>query len=160
IRVAGQVYQARIGIARPDVAKAKPGVANNANSGFEWQGDVVALPAPPGADRRRLAIVAGASDGRGRGLGTRAYLDPPAATRWSAVARKGASPFYLLPALSGLDLGGASELDTVYAPYLSSSVRAGFRVPILYLRMTKGASADYAFDPDWDPTHKCGERRI
>jgi hypothetical protein len=26
--------------------------------------------------------------------------------------------------------------------------------------MTKGASADYAFDPDWDPKRKCGERRI
>jgi len=160
IRIAGHAYQARMGIARPDVAKAKPGVPNNANSGFEWQGDLVALPAPPGADRRRLTIVAIANDGREHVLGTRSYLDPDAARRWSAFVRKDAAPFYLLPALSGLDLGGASELDTYYARYLSSSVRIGFRVPILYLRMTKGASADYVFDPDWDPRRKCGERRI
>jgi len=160
IRIAGHAYQARMGIARPDVAKAKPGVPNNANSGFEWQGDLVALPAPPGADRRRLTIVAIANDGREHVLGTRSYLDPDAARRWSAFVRKDAAPFYLLPALSGLDLGGASELDTYYARYLSSSVRIGFRVPILYLRMTKGASADYVFDPDWDPRRRCGERRI
>jgi hypothetical protein len=160
IRIAGQAYKARTGIARPDVAKAKPEVPNNANSGFEWQGDVVALPAPPGADRRLLSVVAIANDGRERVLGTRHFLDAAAATRWSAFGRKDAAPFYLLPALSGLDLGGASELDTAYAPYLSSSVRAGFRVPILYLRMTKGSSADYVFDADWDPTRKCGQRRI
>ena len=160
IRIAGHAYPARTGIARPDVAKARPGVANNANTGFEWQGDVVSLPAPAGADRRVLTIVAIANDGRERVLGTRYFTDPGVATRWSAFARADATPFFLLPALSGLDLGGASELDTVYAPYLSSSIRAGFRVPILYLRMTKGAAADYAFDPDWDPTRKCGERRI
>lgn len=160
IRIAGHAYQARTGIARPDVAKAKPGVPNNANSGFEWSGDIVALPAPAGADRRTLTIVAIASDGRERALGTRYFLDPSAATRWAAFARKDERPFFLLPALSGLDLGGASELDTVYAPYLSSSIRVGFRVPILYLRMTKGAAADYVFDPDWNPARKCGERRI
>ncbi|HEY5862394.1 MAG TPA: hypothetical protein VIX61_04850 [Casimicrobiaceae bacterium] len=160
IRIAGQAYPARTGIARPDVAKAKPEVPNNANSGFEWQGDVVALPAPSGADRRMLSIVAIANDGRERVIGTRYFLDPATAARWSAFARKDTTPFHLLPALSGLDLGGASELDTAYAPYVSSSIRVGFRVPILYLRMTKGASADYAFDPDWDPKRKCGERRI
>jgi hypothetical protein len=160
VRIAGHSYQARTGIARPDVAKAKPGVPDNANSGFEWQGDVVSLPAPPGADRVMLSVVAVASDGRERVLGTRYFLAAGAADRWSAFARKDATPFYLLPALSGLDLGGASELDTHYARYLSSSIRVGFRVPVLYLRKTKGSAADYAFDPDWDPTRKCGERRI
>jgi hypothetical protein len=160
IRIGGHAYQARMGIARPDVAKAKPGLPNSGNSGFEWQGDLAALPAPPGADRRRLTVVAIATDGRERVLGTRSYLDPGAATRWSAFERRSATPFYLLPALSGLDLGGASELDTHYMRYLGSSVRVGFRAPILYLRMTKGAGADYVFDPDWDPARKCGERRI
>ncbi|MFO1304197.1 MAG: hypothetical protein U1F54_10720 [Burkholderiales bacterium] len=160
IRIAGHAYPARTGIARPDVAAARPNIANNAASGFEWSGDVAALPAPPGADRRAIDVVAIASDGRERVLGTRWYVDPAAAARWAAFARKDAIPFYLLPALSGLDLGGASELDTHYAPYVSGSVAVGFRVPILYLRMTKGAAADYAFDPDWNPTRKCGERRI
>ncbi len=73
-------------------------------------------------------------------------VDPAALARWAAFTPRDAQPFYVLPGLSGIDLGGASELDTAYAPYLSPTIRAGFRVPILYLRMTKGAAADYAFD--------------
>jgi hypothetical protein len=34
------------------------------------------------------------------------------------------------------------------------------RVPILYLRSTKGAAGDYAFDPDWDIARRCGEKPI
>jgi hypothetical protein len=70
------------------------------------------------------------------------------------------TPFHLLPALSGIPLGGAQELDTEYTAYLSSTMRVGMRVPILYMRQTKGAAGDYAFDPDWDIEHRCGDRRI
>jgi len=160
IRLDGQAYAAKVGIARPDVAKARPEIADAANGGFEFTGDFSARPPPPGVDRRTLAIVAIAKDGRETVLGRRSLVEPAALARWTAFTPRNATPFYLLPALSGIDLGGASELDTIYAPYLSSTLRAGFRVPILYLRMTKGAAADYAFDPDWDPKRKCGERRI
>jgi hypothetical protein len=158
IRVDGRSFAARVGIPRPDVAKARPEIPNNANGGFEWTGDLSTLP--PGGDRRTLSVVAVANDGRETVLGTRSFVDPRAATRWAAFARRDSEPFHLLPALSGIDLNGAAELDTIYATYLSPTVRVGFRVPILYLRMTKGAAADYVFDPDWDPTRKCGERRI
>ena len=47
-----------------------------------------------------------------------------------------------------------------YVPYESSTVRAGVRVPILYMRTTKGRDADWTFDPDWDIDRRCGERRI
>jgi len=107
-----------------------------------------------------MSVVAIAKAGGETVLGTRSIIDPAALTRWSAFTPKNARPFYLLPALSGLDLGGAVELDTMYTPYLSPTLRAGFRVPVLYLRTTKGAAADYSFDPDWDATRKCGERRI
>jgi hypothetical protein len=160
IRVDGKVFPARIGIERLDVGKAKPGMAAGTRGGFEWSGDLSTLAAVPGADRRTLSIVAVAKDGHETLLGKRSVIDPAALSRWTAFAAKGAPAFHLLPALSGLDLGGAVELDTIYTPYLSPTVRAGFRVPVLYLRTTKGAAGDYAFDPDWDPTRKCGERRI
>ncbi len=160
VRVDGQVFAAKTGIARPDVAKARPEIPDNGNGGFEFEGDFSVHPAPAGTDRRTLAIVAVTRDGRETVLGRLSLIEPAALARWAAFTPKDSPPFHLLPALSGIDLGGAGELDTIYAPYQSATVRTGFRVPILYLRMTKGVAADYAFDPDWDPTRKCGQRRI
>jgi hypothetical protein len=152
VRVGGRAFAATTGISRPDVAKAKPDIPNNTRAGYEFTGDFSVYPAPAGADRRTLSVVAVASDGRETVLGTRSLIEPSAMTRWAWLPAADATPFYLLPALSGIDLGGAAELDSAYKPYLSSTLRAGFRVPILYLRMTKGAHGDYAFDPDWDAT--------
>jgi hypothetical protein len=160
IRLDGRTFAARTGIARPDVAAAKPEYAAYPSSGFEFTGDFTPFPASVGVDSRTLTVVAIGSDGRETVLGRRRLIEPAARERWAAFASKTGTPFYLLPALSGIDLGGASELDTVYRPYISPTLRAGFRVPILYLRMTKGEAADYAFDPDWDPKRKCGQRRI
>ncbi len=161
IRVDGKAYPARLGIARPDVARIKTDLPDNANGGYELTGDFGHLFAGFAApDRYIVTVVAIARDGRERILGTRSLIDPRALDRWAAFTPRTSEPFHLLPALSGLDLGGANELDTIYAPYLSSTVRVGFRVPILYLRTTKGAAHDWVFDPDWDPTRKCGERRI
>ncbi len=160
IRLDGRAFATRIGIARPDVAQARPGMAGNANAGFEFTGDFSPYPAPAGVDRRALTVVAVANDGSEKVLGRRSLVEPAALSRWAAFTPQQATPFYLLPALSGLDLGGAAELDTIYAPYQSATIATGFRVPILYLRMTRGAAADYAFDPDWDAKRKCGDRRI
>ncbi|MCC7041694.1 MAG: hypothetical protein IT516_15405 [Burkholderiales bacterium] len=161
IRIGGQIHRARLGIARPDVARVRTDIPDNANGGYEFTGDFSDLFTTFAApDRQTLTIVAIAKDGRERVLGTRSLIDPRALGRWAAFTPRGAEPFHLLPALSGLDLGGAAELDTVYAPYLSATLRAGFRVPILYLRTTKGAAQDFVFDPDWDTTRQCGERRI
>ena len=160
IRMDGKVFAARTGIARPDVAAQMPGFPGNPNGGFEFTGDFSPHPAPAGIDRRDLTVVAIATDGRETVLGMRSLIEPAALARWRAFTGKRGTPFYLLPATSGLDLGGIAELDTAYAPYLSATTRVGFRVPILYLRMTRGAADDYAFDPDWDPTRKCGARRI
>ncbi|MEP7327607.1 MAG: hypothetical protein ABI777_00245 [Betaproteobacteria bacterium] len=160
VRLDGRAFAARIGISRPDVAQARPDMPGNANAGFEFTGDFSPYPAPSGADRRKLTIVAIANDGSELILGRRSLVEPAALARWVAFTPAGATPFYLLPALSGIDLGGAAELDTIYKPYQSTTVAAGFRVPILYLRMTHGANADFTFDPDWDAARKCGARRI
>ena len=147
IRVDGRAYPAKIGIARPDVAKIKTEFADRDHSGFEFSGDFSGDPPRPGADRRMIQVVAIGNDGGEAILGSRSLLDPGFRSRWAWLDNRNVTPFYLLPALSGIDLGGAAELDTVYAPYASATVRAGFRVPTLYLRMTRGAASDYAVRP-------------
>ena len=44
--------------------------------------------------------------------------------------------------------------------YESPTVRVGMRVPILYLRTTRGRAGDWEFDAAWDTARRCGERRI
>ena len=159
VRVNGMTLTAATGVARPDVAQAKPGYPDGDRAGFEFTGDFASYPASPGADRRTLTIVAVAKDGRETVLGRKSVIDPAALARWRDLNLAG-PVFHLLPALSGIRLGGALELDTAYTPYLSASVRSGMRVPILYMRTTKGSAHDYAFDPAWDIERRCGERRI
>jgi len=159
LRLPDVTVNATTGIARNDVAQAKPGFPQSANGGFEFTGDLPPSPSLPVADRRTLTIVAVANDGRETVLGVKSVIDPAALSRWRAIAGKGPD-YHLLPALSGVTLGGALELDTEYKAYESPTVRVGMRVPILYMRTTKGAAGDYAFDPDWDVQRRCGERRI
>ncbi|HSV19298.1 MAG TPA: hypothetical protein VLR71_12865 [Casimicrobiaceae bacterium] len=159
VRIDGQRFAAATGIARPDVAAVKRDFTDAAHAGFEFAGDLTPHPAPSGEDRRELEVVAIATDGRERVIARRSVIEPSALTRWSFVQASG-PPFYLLPALSGIGLGAASELDTAYQPYLSRTTSTGMRVPILYLRTTRGPAADYAFDPAWDIERRCGSRRI
>jgi hypothetical protein len=159
IRIDGKRFDAAAGIARPDVAAVKPDFPDSARAGFEFSGDLTPHPAAPGVDRRELTVVAVATDGRERVIARRSIIEPAALTRWSFVQAR-STPFYLLPALSAIGLGAASELDTAYTPYLSRTTAVGMRVPILYLRTTRGLSADYAFDPRWDIERRCGTRRI
>ncbi|MEP7275694.1 MAG: hypothetical protein ABI812_05015 [Betaproteobacteria bacterium] len=159
VRAEGLALKAAIGVARPDVAQLKPGYPDAASAGFEFTGDLSSHPAPPGTDRRVLTVVAVAKDGRETVLGTRSVIAPDALARWRGLALPG-TPFHLLPALSGVSLGGAGGLDTEYTPYVSATTPIGMRVPILYMRTTKGPAFDYAFDAAWDIERRCGERRI
>ncbi|MDQ6618558.1 MAG: hypothetical protein M3Z31_02480 [Pseudomonadota bacterium] len=163
VHIDGHVYAARYGIARTDVLEARPGYPDSARGGYEWSADLSALGAPTNADQRTIEVVAVARDGRRRVIGTRELIEPAALARFTDTAttrRTDAAPFYILPALSAIGLRGAYELDTWYAAYASSTVRTGMRVPILYLRTTRGAAKDFVFDPDWDIERRCGERRI
>jgi hypothetical protein len=160
IRVDGHRYPARYGLARPDVAEVKPGYPDSRNSGFEFES---ALP-PADPVRRELDIVAVNRAGAEKLLARKALIAPAALAQWQALydERSGrtAPPFYILPATSGITVGGAAELETVYAAYGSPTVQFGVRVPILYLRTTKGVAGDWVFDPDFDVDRRCGERRI
>ena len=135
---------------------------NNANGGFEFTGDFVAhrlrRPARTGA---MLSIVAIANDGRERVLGTRYFIEPARADALDRVQRARTRRRSICCPRCRASTSAALPSST-RCTRLTSRRRcaSGFRVPILYLRMTKGAAADYAFDPDWDPKRKCGERRI
>jgi len=150
VRLDGQRFRAHTGIARLDVARVKPGYPNGDYGGFEFVGDFSGYAAPPGVSRRKLAVVAISADGHETKLGERSLIDEAALHRWDSIAPAGGSAFHLLPALSDACGDGAYGLEKRYAPYLSRTARIGMRVPILYLRTTKGAHEDFVFDPDFD----------
>ncbi len=163
-RIDGRAFAATTGLPRPDVATVHAALPGAGASGFRLEVDLATLPAPAGVDRRRLELVAIDREGRETLLGTRSVIEPAAFERWRAHARPDAEPFHLLPALSGLPLGAADGLDTRYADYVSPTTRVGTRIPVLYLRTTRGAAHDFAFDPDWDVARRCPqgpkERRL
>jgi len=156
-RIDGRAFAAKLGQPRPDVAALHAKLPDAANAGFRLEVDLASVPAAAGVDRRRLAIVAIDRNGRETAIGTRSVIEPAAFERWRAHAARDAAPFHLLPALSGLTLGAARDLDTHYADYVSPTTRIGTRIPVLYLRTTRGAAHDYAFDPDWDIERRCPE---
>ena len=159
LRVDGRVFAARYGLPRADVASVHPGYPDSAAAGFAFDGEVI-LPPAPGVDRRSLNIVAIARDGREAVIGTKDLIDSAALARFADLPRAATPPFYLLPASSAIAQGGATGLETSYRAYTSRTVTTGMRVPILYLRTTRGKAQDYAFDPEWDTERRCGSRRI
>ena len=160
IRLDGISFAARYGLPRHDVAEVRPGYADNPNGGFEFAGSIASCVAPVNVDRRHLAIVAIANDGRQALLGGRTLVEPRAHARWQFVRSNHAPPFYLLPAVSGISQGGAFAMETRYAAYASATTRIGMRVPILYLRTTLGDEGAYAFDARFDIGRTLADRAI
>ena len=148
---------ATYGLPRPDVASVKGDYPNAAASGFaidQALGGVRPIRLP-------FRIVATNVEGRSTTLGRRSLVPPEAMQRWAdAGATSKSPPFHFLMATSGVASGGAGEVDTSYAGYGSSTQRVGIAVPILYLRTTHGRANDWIFDPDFDTSRKCGERRL
>ncbi len=160
VRLDDARYAARYGISRPDVGAVHPALPGAARSGFEFDGEFgEAL-----TGRHKLSVVAIDRDGVAHAVGHRIVIAPDAMTRWKplldAHPQTSEPPFYLLPATSGIKVRGADGIRETYASYESTTMRVGMRVPILYLRTTKGRAADWVFDPDWDFDRRCGERRI
>ncbi len=160
VRLDGRPYPARYGIARVDVAQQKRGYPDSAESGFSFDGAFASIePA-----RHEITVVAINRQGAETVLARKTLLPPAALTQWQALyASRHADaepPFFILPGLSGIALGGAAELGRAYLPYLSPTMKTGMRVPILYLRTTLGKARDWEFDPGWNIERRCGERRI
>src|ERR1700680_4856318 len=102
-------YPAGSGIARADVAKIKRGYPDSAESGFSFERDF----APLEPARHEIAIVAVNRQGGGAVLARKSLVPPAALSTWqprSASRRADAAPpFFVLPGLSGIALGGASR---------------------------------------------------
>jgi hypothetical protein len=150
----------KIGILRPDVAQAYPGYPDSAKAGFEgafdtfkwvahWQTMEVVV-----TDKREETTV----------LSRRTQPARNAMDTWGDLLKargvKRDDIFYFIMATSNLAGGGGSDIDTVFRPYESETVKVGIRIPILYLRTTKGKVGDYAFDQDFPTGRKCGQRAI
>jgi hypothetical protein len=160
IRFDGRPYAARYGIARPDVAQIKQGYPDREASGFAFDGDF----APLTPERHELTVVAVNRAATETVLARKGLVPPGALEQWRQLYQERHAdripPFFMIPALSAIGVGGADELDSAYTRYLSPTFRVGMRVPILYLRTTLGAAHDWVFDPDWDIERRCGEKRI
>ena len=160
IRVDGVPYAASYGIARPDVAKEKPGFPDSSRAGFSFEGDFADLS----PQRHEVTVVATNRAGVPTVLARKSLLPPTAMRMWSGLLD--AHPdlaqqhFNFLMMTSGATMGGADETDTAYAPYLSRTQRVGVAVPLLYMRNTKGATGDWVFDPDFDLKRKCRDRLV
>ena len=166
IRHAGVRHAAQFGLARHDVAVVHPGYPDSRFGGFEFEGPLGRGDAHSRASRSRLHVVAIARDGRETLLGRRSVIAPESLQTWrdfherNAGDERNGNAFFLLPALSGVAARSAEGLDARYAPYLSPTTRIGMRVPILYLRTTRGAAGDWAFDPDFDVARTHGARAV
>lgn len=161
VRVDDRVYQARHGLHREDVARAHPEFGGEVNVGFSFEGDFSDLvPA-----RHEITVVAVGNDGREKVIARRSLVPPAAKSQWSALLDERPAladrKFYYLMMTSGVRGGGADEIVEQYADYQSRTQRVGMSVPVLYMRTTKGAKHDWAFDPAFDVTGpKCGDRAV
>jgi len=142
VHVDGVSHAATIGMARPDVALAKPGFPDSARAGFAFEGDFADLS----PQRHEVAVVATNRAGVSTVLARRSLIPPAAMRMWSGLldAHPGLADrqFNFLMMTSGATMGGADETDTAYAQYLSRTQRVGVAVPLLYMRTTKGAAGD------------------
>lgn len=145
---------AAYGLPRPDVAAVKAQYPRAESSGFALQRTLEARPI-----RVPFDVVATNVDGVSAVLGRRSLIPPEALRLWAAWSpRAGSAAFHFLMATSGVTKGGAAEVDTLYRGYASATQRIGIAVPILYLRTTRGRTADWTFDPDFDTTRNCRDR--
>jgi hypothetical protein len=158
IRFPHTTYTATLDILRDDVRNALPSLAK-IHAGIERSGFEARITLPDSfspLDRQPIEIVAINRDSKTRTLGKRSWL-PVFPEHPSAQGKR---PFYLLMMTSGLPFGGGGEIDTAYRGYGSPTIRTGVSIPILYMRTTKGAQRDWAFDPAFDLTRRCDDRLV
>lgn len=160
IRCNGTRLPARYGLVRSDVAAIHPAYPDGECCGFDFEFDLGGCVGAFKLPRQRVEVVAIARDGRETLLARKSLIDPAYSALWRGVTPPSARPFFLLPALSGVPDHAIGPLEFRYRPYESQTIRAGMRVPILYLRTTLGARGDYAFDPRFDTAQASGGRRI
>ena len=119
---------------------ASPALPTTRTAASSCTGDFVALPAPAGADRRALDHRRH-RQGRPRDACSDAQPHRAAArARWSAFTRARRDAVLSAARAFGHRSRRRDRARHDVRAYLSARSRAGFRVPILYLRTTKGAA--------------------
>jgi hypothetical protein len=155
-----QRFPLAIAIPRADVAQAHPGYPEAGKAGFEGTVDFSTWP----DGMHKLQILVTDRKGGATVIWNKTLPSPNATKTWADLLEKrkpkSDDVYYFIMGTSNLAAGGAAEIDTIFRPYESDTVKVGIRVPILYLRTTKGKAEDYAFDPDFPATRKCGARTI
>ena len=156
-------FAARTGIPRGDVKSLFPDYPNNGNPGFELVANLGSLP----LGSHDIEAIATDKSGAFKSLGKRTYVNDRFRETWSdLLAERGRKPgnvddiFYYAFGTSNLSAVDSNQVAVQYAPYISDTVKIGVRIPILYMRTTKGRDNDWIFDPDFDTYRKCGTRRI
>lgn len=150
----------QVAVARSDVAQAYPDYPDSAKAGFEGIVDTSRSV----ANWNTMEVIV--TDKKGKSSVIWRHTQPAvnAMDTWNDLLKargfKRDDIFYFIMATSSLAHGGGKEIDTVFRPYESETVKVGMRIPILYLRTTKGKAGDYAFDPDFPLNKKCGQRAL
>jgi hypothetical protein len=135
------------GIARPDVAAVHPDFPRADRAGFEGHLDLT--PHLSGSDE--LTVIAVDHAEHSTVLARRSVVSATVKDLWAPLLDAhpdlAGATFHVLFATSGLAAGGAADVDVLYQPYTSRTIRIGLRVPILYMRTTTGRAGDWQFDP-------------
>ncbi len=150
----------KIAMPRPDVLRAHPGYPDSDKAGFDGIVDTVKLT----PRWHTMEVVVTDKKGESAVISRRTQPAGQDMKTWTDLLDvrgvKREDIFYFPMATSNVAAGGAKEIDTIFRPYESKTVKVGIRVPILYLRTTKGKAGNYAFDPDFPLDRKCGQRAI
>lgn len=143
-------YTARYGVIRPDVAAAHPGQPDSAGAGFEL---IMGAEVFDG-ERHHLAVEVTDRRGFRTVIAGRTVVPQARRRMWRSLLDERphlrSDRFQVLFATSNLAAGGAAEIDEIYGLYTSETLKVGMRVPILYMRTTRGRAGDWAFDPGFD----------
>ena len=143
-------YPMDFGLDRGDVA-AYLGVAEANKTGFHAR---VTLPASV-RPNSQLVIAAYRSSGEKIVLKKIRYRPVRLSQQWRPWLAKHPEwledPFWFVVGTSGISQRGDQGFSDVYRPYKSDTFRLGLRVPILYMRATRGAAEDWRFDPSLGP---------
>lgn len=149
-------FPLRYGVTREDVAATHGGFPDGARAGFEGRLDLSRVL----GSRHDLAIEVVNAQGRRTPIGRKTVIAMAAAAADLPADLPPEAQFFVLMATSGVAAGGAAEIGELYAPMTSRTMKVGMRVPILYLRTTRGRTRDWAFDPDFDTSRRCGDKVI
>lgn len=152
-------YLAQTGLERADVAAARPDLKEGLHAGFRFSADLSRIL----SGRDTLEVRTVDRLGNRTSLATLTFTGPPP-TAWAELAARHPrwrdDPFYLAVGTSGLNAAQIEDFKAEYAGLDGPTVRFGLRVPILYMRTTQGAAADWAFDPDFDVTTRQGDKVV